>query len=48
MHDKFEKAKYVKREVRRARWLTARVVAERLDAECHVINLSRHGANLGD
>jgi hypothetical protein len=46
MHNKFDQAKYVKREVRRARWIVARMVADGLSVECHVLNLSRHGANL--
>ena len=46
MLNKFDRAKYVKREVRRARWITARVIADGLNADCHVMNISQHGATL--
>ena len=45
MKKEFQK-RFVKREVRRARWIFARVVAEGLSADCYVLNLSQHGANL--
>jgi hypothetical protein len=46
MLDRFEKAKHVKREVRRARSIIARVIADGLNAECHVSNYSQHSAIL--
>jgi len=46
MRKRFAQKRCVKREVRRARWIFARVVAEGLSEDCHVLNLSQQGANL--
>ena len=46
MTDRINQPKHFKREVRRARRLIAKVVAPGLNVECHVVDVSQHGAKL--